>query len=268
MKIISKPSRDIAVSACSLLSLGIMLISPAATFALDKPQNDGAHSAAPKTSDFCTKLASDQGKYTSELNGRVAKASDALQGRNEKWSTVWANVDSKVTEDRQKADTERQADFAKLQAKATTSSEQQAVQAYETAVNNAVSTRRAAYDSAREAFRNGVETIVSGRQSTIAGQLNSFETAVNTAFQNAQASCASNPSDGPAIRATLMAALKSARENYTSDRKGDATVGSQIQQLIATRDAAFKAANQTFQNSMTAAAQTLKAAFGGKSGSV
>jgi hypothetical protein len=270
MKTISKPTRDIAVSACSLLSLGLMIFSPVATFALG-PKDAMASDATttPKTSEFCsTTLAKDASKITTNLNNLIGKANDAWSGKNTKWSTIWANVDTEVSTDRQKADTARQQDFTKLQAKATTSTEQQAVQAYETAVNNAVNTRRAAYDAARQTFRAGVEAAISGRQNTVTGQYSTFEAAVNTAIQNAQASCASNPSNGQEIRTTLEAALKSARESFQGDRKSDSTVGSQVQQLITTRDAAFKSADQAFQNSMTSAAQALKQAFGSNSSSV
>jgi len=60
--------------------------------------------------------------------------------------------------------------------KAKNSSEQQAVTNYIDAVNNAVSIRRQAYDSARQTFRSSVEAAINARQSIVTQHLIRFKT--------------------------------------------------------------------------------------------
>lgn len=245
----------------SALSIALMVAAPATGVALGA-RDEAKTAVTPKTSQFCTNLPNDANTVTSKLSDLQGKLTQAWSQQDQKLATAWQNVDQKVAAERQKADSDRAADFVKLEAKATTGTQKQAVQDYETAVNNAVSTRRAAYDSARTTFRNGVQAAISARRSTISGQESTFVSSVNSAISTAEASCASNPGEGVAARTAFVASLKSARQTFEADRKGDAGIDQQVKQLAATRDAAFQAADQAFQSSLKSARQALEQAFG------
>lgn len=254
MSRISRLANKLALTS-SLAGTACLILSPMSSYAL------GSTNTA-KTSPFCTELPVRATTITGRVSTLVGKVSQAWAQQDQKLTAEYQKVDQDVTVDRQKADSERTGDFNKLEAKAKTDAEKQAVQTYEAAVQNAVSTRRAAYDTARQTYRAGVQAAITTRRGTVTGQLNTFQSSVNSAISIAEASCASTPNDGLAIRQTLQASLKSARETFQGDRKGDETVGSQVKQLATTRNSAFKAADQAFQASLSAARTTLKQAFG------
>jgi hypothetical protein len=250
---------------------GIILLLPTAGVAALKAQNTATTNssnnspATTKTSPFCSGLSSKAANINSNLNNLVNKAEQTWVANSQKLTQLWQTVDQKVASDRQNAANVRTQNFSELMNLAKTSTEQQAVQAYETAVNNAVNTRQTAYDSARATFRNAVEAAIGTRQSTISTQFRSFNTSVNSALQVAESSCSTNPGSGDTVRTTLSVALSSARSTFSSERKSDTTVNSQIQQLAGTRDSAFKTADQIFQTSMNTAATNLKQAFSSSS---
>lgn len=258
MKTISRPTFSILAST---LILGSTAFVPVAAIS----STGTAKSSA--TSPFCTNLSTRATTATSKISDLRGKLATAWSNQDSSLSSKYASVDQNVAQVRTQADTERTSNFGKLEAKATTDAQKQAVQTYETAVKNAVTIRRAAYDAARQTFRDGVKSAIDSRRSTITSQTDAFSSAVQSALSSAEASCNtdSSVSAGQTARTTLVASLKTARETFQADRKNDATVGSQATQLAATRDAAFKAADQTFQASMTTARTALQKAFGSTS---
>ena len=255
--------------AMSILSLGVMMFAPTASFA-ETPlaTADSTATTTTKTSPFCTNLPTEANTITTKLNGLISTANQAWTNRNTKWVALEQQVDQQVAAARLKADATRAQDFTQLMAKAKTSTETTAVQTYEASVNSAVTTRRAAYDAARVTFRAGVNSAIAARQTTVTGQFDTFQSSVNSAISTAEANCSSDPSSGATVRTTLQASLKSTRLAFDSDRTSDSKINTQIQLLANARNNAFSSADQTFQTSMSAAANTLKQAFGSDSGSV
>ncbi|MEO8105274.1 MAG: hypothetical protein ABI602_02965 [Candidatus Saccharibacteria bacterium] len=265
MKIISNVSAKLALAVSAVSTLGLVL-APVSGYALAGNGLRAAVSATTpqttKTSPFCTELPSKAATIETQFTNLSSKVSQDWAQQVVKQTTQYQQVDQTVATDRQKADTERTADFSKLDEKATTSTEKQAVQTYEAAVIHAVTVRRAAFDSARATFRSGVKSAISARHTPVTDQLNTFQASITGAINTAEASCMSNPASGVVVRQAFVTSLKSARQTFQADRKNDTTIGSQVTQLAATRNAAFKAASQTLQSSITAARQTLLQAFG------
>lgn len=244
-----------------LASVGLVL-SPAYSFAMGQMTAPAA--ANPKTSSFCADLNTKATTINTQVTNLVDKANTAWSQQDQKLTENFQKVDKDVATDRQKADTQRQATLTKLVAKATTSAEKQAVVDYGNSVQLAITARRNAYDVARQAFRSGLRQVIVDRHSTVTQQFMTFHTSVNDALNVAAASCVATPHDGPAIRQTLQASLKAARSAEQNDRKHGGVVGSQLTQLVATRTAAFKTADQTLQASLATARQTLQQAFSKK----
>jgi len=258
MKIHSNVVQHIGITS-SLIASAVLIAAPVSVYALGSTTS-GATTT--KTSPFCTELPSKSTTITNEMSTLSGKLQTAWANQTQDLANAFQKVDQNVATDRAKADSERQTDLTKLMTKATTSAEKQAVTTYETAVLQAVNTRRTAYDNARSSYRSSVEGVASGRQTTVKGQLAVFESSVDDALINAQASCASTPSQGASIRATLVGSLKTARETFQGDRKSDSTVETQIKQYAATRNSAFDSANSVFQTSMQNAAKALQQVFG------
>jgi len=253
-----------AASAGTALAVVLLAASPASAAVLHSPQladttnTNGA---------FCTGLASKANAITSKLNGLNSKVGDAWKNQDTKLSSLASETDQKIASSRTAADTKRDNAFKQLEAKATTDSEKTAVQTYEASVNQAVTTRRNAYDAARSAFRDGVKNAILSRRSTMSSQATTFMDATTSAFATAESSCSAG-TDSTTVRQTLISSLHSARQTFVSDRQSDSKVGDTVKQLAATRNAAFKAADQAFQTSLQNAAATLKAAFGNQASSI
>lgn len=223
---------------------------------------------AATTSPFCNNLQNRASQITTNLTNMKNKVDDAWSKASQTLTTNRQKEDQEIATDRQTWDTQRQDNYTKLEAKATTDSQKAAVQAYITAVNNAVATRRTAYDAARTAFRSGVDSAIATRHSEVTDQLNAFVDSANSAIATAEASCIANPANGATIRSTLIDSLKTARTTFQTDRKDDSKIGTQVVQLAQVRKAAFKAADAAFATSLSAARQALKAAFGSSSSNI
>lgn len=267
MKRISNISNKLAV-ASSIFGAACLVLTPVGAYAIGRPvaatttANANSAAATPKPG-LCNGLTNQANVTNGRITALNGKVSQAWSQQDQKLAAQFQKVDQKVADARKKADAARDKDFSKLEAKAKTTDQKQAVQTYEAAVHDAVNTRRAAYDAARQAFRTGVQNAIISRRDTITAQLTTFQDSVSSAFSTAEASCSGTSPDGRAIQQTLRANLRSARTTFQNDRKSDGTVGSQVKQLVATRQAAFKAADKVFQDSLAAARQTLQQAFGG-----
>jgi len=143
-RISNHPSK--AVALVSLMSVAGLLLAPVSSLALDRA------TTTPKTSPVCTNLTTSTAKITTNLDTLQAKVTQAQTSQDQKQTVDWQQVDQKVSAARSTADTARINDFTKLEAKATTAAQKQAVTAYELAVHNAVTTRRAAADTAPPNF--------------------------------------------------------------------------------------------------------------------
>lgn len=234
------------------LAVTMLVISP--VMALGARTADGGA--------FCTNLQTKATSITNHLSSLKSKISTTWQNQDTRLAALASTVDQKIATDRGAADAKRQVAFAKLEAKATTDGQKTAVTTYENSVMQAVATRRAAFDAARTAFRTGVKNAILTRRSTLSDQADTFATTVNAALTAAESSCTDGTVSATAIRQTLVSSLRNARQTFVSNRQGDNKVGIAVRQLAVTRNAAFKAADQTFHASLKTAAAALKAAFG------
>jgi hypothetical protein len=217
---------------------------------------------------FCTGLTTKASNITNNINDLEGKVRTAWTNQNTRLTTLASNVDQRVTTARHTADANWQIAFSKLEAKATTDSEKSAVHTYETSVNQAISTRRSAYDTARTTFRNGVKDTITTRLTTLSDQANTYADTANTALNTAETACTNNTGTPSVIHTTLISSLRTARQTFVSERKDDTKVGQTVRQLAATRNAAFKAADEAFKTSLQQANTTLKAAFGSQASSI
>ena len=270
MKRVSNLSTRLAVAGSAIGAFSLLL-APVGAYAIaanpTQPAPRAVATTTPKltkTSPFCTNLPSRASAITDKVTAQVGKVNQTWTLQNQKQVADYQKFDQTISANRLKVDNERNTDFSKLEARATTPAQQQAVQTYVATVKSNVATRRSAYDTARGTFRSAVIAALSTRRTSVTSQLDSFQSSVNGAIGSAEASCTADPTSSTTVRQSLVTSLKTARESFKTDRAGDLTVTSQIKQLAATRTASFKTADQTFKSSMTTARQTLQTAFGKK----
>ena len=137
-----------------------------------------------------------------------------------------------------------------------TAEQSAAIDTYATDMRAAEATREVAVDAARATYRTALSSAINAHQQTLKDAATTFETAVSTAFTTAQANC----SAGKTAVDTLKTSISTARQALTLTRQSN-TISSNIQQLVITRNAAVKAADEAFGVSSKAYTATLKALF-------
>ena len=240
--------------------LALILLMPISTLAIES-ENSGESSGSGSSSSFCSKFSVESAKITTKMTEKATKLTTAWNKQNEVFTSKSIANDQKVNEARVKSDAARTKNILALESKASNEAQTQAVKSYEAAVKSAISARRASYDAAKATFRSAVQSAVETKQGSVIKQYESFTAAVNTAIGTAQASCTATPTNSSAIRDTFKASMKSAKSTYLKSRSSDGTIGSQVKQLVVTRNSAFKAADTAFQAAMSTAKDSLKVAF-------
>lgn len=218
-------------------------------------------------SDYCGSIDTRANAVQARIDDKLSTLSSVWKAQDEKLTMLNSSQASAEAALRSSIDAERSKNIADLRAKARTDAERQAVDAYASAVGQAVQARRQVVDEARAIFKNSLLTIISERQATLSGQAQALKLGVADAYATAQNNC-SDAMPANQVRVSLLQALAAARQHYQSERTDDPTVGQQIRQLIADRQASVTSANDTFNTATATARQTLKAAFGADAGKI
>jgi hypothetical protein len=239
------------VAASMVAALGVASL-PVSVYALGSSGSEG----------FCSGMSAKAEAANQKVASLSDKVTQAWSQQDQKLTDNFTKVDTSVKEGRKKADSQRQEDFDKLAAKAKTDAQKQAVTTYKSAIEASVTIRRDSFDSIRQTYRQALRDTISDRRLKVSAQQITYKAAVADAFTTAEQSCQNSPKDTAAVRVTLLASLKSAREAYQTDRKSDATVGAKQQELAKARNEAFKTATDTFLASTKAARDALRQSFG------
>lgn len=246
------------------LFVGVALMAPALALAEDgsgttppKPNSAGPAGAA----GFCTRLDGLGTTITSRIPKREDKRDQHLDNRVTKVNGRFELRLGKLDDRRDRWHEDRTDRYAKLEARATTTAQIDAVSLFKTNVEAAIVVRQAAVDAAIKAFQDGVNALLAGRQTTIDAAFATLKSATDAAIAKAKADCTAG-TDPATVRATLQADLKAANEAFRTAIKPSDTLESSMKSLRATRDAAVKAAIEAFQATFTAEMTKLKAAFG------
>ncbi len=219
---------------------------------------DSNATSTPKGSVLCNSYVGTRAKIDQRL---TARDENLKEKRSEINSRIQERVEKRaewLKEKRDKWDEVRAQQFAKLEEKALTDVQKEAVAAFKKAVTEAIAARRAAIDAANKSFQDGVKKAVSDRKIAIDGIIAAFRLSVKNAYEKAKADCASGV-DAQTVRTNLRAALKAAKDKYNTDRQNLEKLKDTKDQLIATHRAAVKKAIDDFKAAMEKARADLKA---------
>ena len=172
---------------------------------------------------------------------------------------AWSERDAEKAERRSDKETRQGKKHNKLESRATTSVQKQAVATFEASVKAAISVRQAEIDKAITDFRVGVASSSSAYQVSIDAAIAEFKNEVNVAFAKAKTDCASGK-DVAVIQAELKAALKASKDDMKLDVKAVA-VSPRLEALREVRKNAIEKALVKFKSAFTAAKVTLEAAL-------
>lgn len=209
---------------------------------------------------FCNRFLELSSKLQERIENRELKIQEKAKERLN-IQTRRIQQDEAMEEKRSEWDQNRSEHFAKLEEKAGTDSQKQALVAFKQAVEAAVLARRTAMDSAIDKFRNSLDKIISSRKSEVDDAVKAYKNAITTMLEKAQSDCESLVSP-QAVRTALRQGMETAKKGFTDNKQ-------EIEKIKDEADAArleFKAAKEKaisdFNSAMEKARQDLKTAWG------
>ena len=213
-----------------------------------------------KAKGFCALISNLASKYDQRVANRETKLEEKRSEIENRIAERWTQRDAKLTEKRAKWDTNRDEHFAKLEEKAVTDEQKQALLVFKQAVTAAIAARRAAINEAIDDFRRGVEQAKIDRKSAADALRNTFRNSIRAAFEKAKTDCDVGV-DPATIRTNFRAEVKTAKEKFESDRQELEKLQTSMETLINTRKEAIKKAIEDFKTVMETARTEFKAAF-------
>ncbi len=246
----------------SLLLSSVVLIVMAVLLVVLVPLQARAQTSnADRAVLLCGMLDSRKQEITAKLSEQKAKLKTAEDEQKNNRTTQRSAADSEIAAVRDGADKTRAEAQGRMLDKARSDEQKAAIAAYKQVVEQAVATRRAAFDAARSDFRQSVDGLQNNYQGTVDSRIGNLESTVDQAFVEAGQYCRRSRAASEGSREAFISSLKQARLDYNEYRRTRQDTTAKIKELILERDAAFKAAMQTFQQSMEQARSTLKAAL-------
>lgn len=217
--------------------------------------------SSPLPEKFCTNLTTINSTIGDTTNDRFDDLHSGLSKNSAQIRTNMSGLEKKLSGARSEADGKRHKDFADLLAKATTPEQKKAIATFETTMNQAVNTERAAIDAANTTFEQGLLSAMSSRSANLSAAAATYKGAVAAALVTAKADCQAG-TDPATVRTTLQNALKTARSNFNAAIQNAQASGPDVTALKSARQAAVNAATTAFRSTVQQALATLKAALG------
>ncbi len=220
----------------------------------------GHDNAEEKAKGYCARLST----LSSNIDQRIANRDSRLEAKRteiaNRIETRQGERDARILEKRAKWDANRAEHFAKLEERAQTDEQQQAVVAFKETINASIATRRAAIDEAIQDFREGVKEAIASHKLSVDTVVSTFRNSIQSAFGKATSDC-ENGVDPRTARENLRADLRAAREKLASDRQEIEKLKTPKETLIAARREAIKKAIEDFKSELESARADLKAVF-------
>jgi len=227
-------------------------------FILAQKENQGG--VEQKIKNFCSQFSG----FTSKIDQRILSIEDKLTAKRleitNRFQERRENREIKLDEIRAKWDANREEHYVELEKRAQTEAQKQAVVDFKKAVNDAVTARRLAIDTAIEDFKTGTDQAMASRKDSIDKLKIDYQNAVKAAIAKAQTDCATGLVPAT-VRQTLTNDLKAAKDKFNSEKQAIDKLQATKDQLIATKKAAFEKAISDFKAAMEKAKSDFKAAF-------
>jgi len=228
----------------------VMMVAPTSALSMNRITTDQSSSVR------CERIQTLAEASEAKLAERLSAMQLDFQKRLTNIGSRHDAVDQKATAFRAERSDKFESRVAELRDKNGVSETQlAAIDAFETAIKTAETTRETAVDTARATYREALDQAVAQHQAELFNAAMVFQAAVKAAFTTAKANCADT-----AVAATLRSSIKTAREAFGATRKAEPTKSS-IKQLAETRRTAVQAANDEYKKAMANAVMTLKTAL-------
>lgn len=236
------------VQFISVSALGSMVLAETST----TPSREGG---------FCVGIAQrlekvDQ-KVSEQLGDLAKEGKDRLPRLEEQWQKHMTDLEERRTQ----RDANLDQHFAKLEERAKTEAQKQAVAAFKTAVLSVIEARRTAVQAALDAFHSGVKSILEVRRTAIEKAFADRAAAFKAATEKAKSDCLAGIAP-KTVRTAFTSSLKSAQEKFAATRRANDEFKKTMEKLEMDKKAAFEKAHNYFKAVIQGAKTDLKKAFG------
>jgi hypothetical protein len=213
------------------------------------------------TEEFCSKFSEKASTIAERLAERQTKVTNFINEHESSLGERRDNRDANLADLRSKADQKRSEWYVRLQDRADTDAQKDAVLKFKQTVEDAVDTRRETVNDAIAAFRNGVDTAIAGRKDDMKSARDKFKTSVDAAVAKVKTDC-DNGETTVTIRSNFKTSLQMAREALKTDKNNVDKVGAQVKALADGRSAIVKKAIADFNAALQKALADLKQVLG------
>lgn len=214
------------------------------------PVGASAQGSSSRQEAFCSQQQERQAKVLNRFTERgnsykKAKRTQSLNqlarsnGRNEAVAKIRAEADSRRVES-----------YNILASQQDTEERIQRVKAFSAEVEAAVAARRDAYDKARAVYQDSVDKLLSVRINEMDKAVSAFRGSAEAALETAAGQCQNAPAERAKIRQTMITSLRQARTEFSKELRTRPDYKQAVWQVIEVRKEAFRAATQTFEQTM------------------
>jgi hypothetical protein len=237
--------------------LAVTFMVPALAFAQETTTTSTANPREAKA--FCSNVPTFRAKALARLTERVVVVQGKKTDRQAQFAVGRTERTAKLTAGRSDRDANREARYANIRSRASTTEQTAAVNTFATEIERLVTIRKAAVDTAIKNFEDAAAVLQTANNAKVTDFSVTMQADINQIYDAAVVSCAAGK-NGPEVMAEVKASMEAKRALRVSEKAIQAP-REQFKALQATRKAAVEAAKATFQTGMDVAATDLKAAF-------
>ena len=209
---------------------------------------------------FCVRISSIVSKIDQRIDHYTNKLTEKRTQNQNRVSERRQERSNRFEEKREKWDVNRAEHFEKLEERAQTNEQKQAIIEFKKIITQAISNRRAKIDIVIQNFRNGLSDLKTSRKTSIDNVILDYKNDIKTALNNAESACQTGTEPG-IINKDLRDKLKQIKDDFVTARKNIERMKSDTQLLILNKKEAIKQAIDEFKITMNQAVEDLKAEF-------
>jgi hypothetical protein len=209
---------------------------------------------------FCDKILQLGDDFSQKVAERELKLEEKRAEGTQQIADHREKIDQKRSQNRLSWSQNRTEQFAKIEEKAQTDAQKQAVAKFKEAVTVAITDRQSKVDTAVTTFRKGINDVLATRKSAVDEAVKIFRQKVGAVYDKAKIDCEAGVAVNT-IKDNVKQGVKTARDNYQTaggktDKKADT-----LKTLIEAKNKAIEKAMEEFKVAMEKAKKDLKAAF-------
>lgn len=203
-------------------------------------------------------------ELSNKIEKNLSNKQQALdKRRNEQSKKIQNNHDNKtaeITKLRNQWDKNRSNHYDKLNEKATTQEQKDAIEQFKNAIESAVAKRRATFDQATQDYRDTIDYAINNKQNGIDQVVSIYKTNIGLAKDQLNQDCQQNKTDSE-IRSKFNKSIEEAKNALNGNVNGVDQIALQVNQAKQARASILNQSVQEFRSTVESAKLKLQTAL-------